>query len=341
MKLKIMTLLICISGLASFAQITLKSSSHALSVTENNYMTTCNYLKPGESGTNVTWNFENLEPLSVLHAELEDYSSIYDRYNFVKSNTVLNEFGNKFLFHVTDNEIQQTGYVSANGRTSIRYDSPFIKMKFPLSYNQSYTGNFTGDYISGNFKGSIKGDYQIWADAYGTLKLPNNTTYHNTLRVKTVKTYQRVLGDNVQDIEVTSYRWYNEYFRYPLLVLTSYDVKTGSGTSTRYQAAYNTDVIVPPENMSLNDSFKWSVYPNPASEYVYVEFNIPESTDVKLSLYDMEGRLVTSVMQIKDAAGQYYSGFYPAEYQLQHGVYFLKVETGYGTYTKEFMYTER
>ncbi len=342
MKTKLILSVLLCTGLICHSQITLNVSSHSLNVDENNHMTICSYSNPGLSGKNVTWNFKNLEPVTELHAELEDYSNVYDKYGFSESNTILNEFGNRFLFYIDNDEILQTGFVSSNGKTFVKYNGPLVKMKYPLSYDEGYSGHFTGEYHSGNINGAIEGTYEIIADGYGTLELPNNIVYENTLRVKTIKSYDRMIGKNRQDIEITSYRWYNEYHRYPLLVFTSYAVSgTNNNVATNFQAAYNTDVIVPPENQISSEDFSWNVYPNPTSNYVYIELNIPQPTDLELKLYDINGQFITSVKKLNNVAGYYYSGFYPAEYNLQHGVYFLKVETGSSAFTKELIYTEK
>jgi PKD repeat protein len=53
---------------------------------------------------------------------------------------------------------------------------------------------------------------------------------------------------------------------------------------------------------SLNN---WSVYPNPVSNSMTINYNLSASTDVMINIYDMLGNKVSSIANEKEVAGQH------------------------------------
>ena len=67
-------------------------------------------------------------------------------------------------------------------------------------------------------------------------------------------------------------------------------------------------------------------YPNPFNAEMTVEFEVPRATEVELSLFDVQGRLVDVI-----ASGQYSPGFHRAHWngeEFSSGVYFLRMQAG-------------
>jgi hypothetical protein len=76
-------------------------------------------------------------------------------------------------------------------------------------------------------------------------------------------------------------------------------------------------------------------YPNPFNPVTTIKFNIPKSGVVKLSVYDMMGREVTTLVNQELLAGRYSVDFNALS--LASGVYFYKLQAGEFTDTKKMM----
>ena len=74
------------------------------------------------------------------------------------------------------------------------------------------------------------------------------------------------------------------------------------------------------------DEAEFSVYPNPASEFVNVSYKLLNESEVSLEMYDMLGQRV----RIQDE-GFLYEGTYNVEFpvnELESGMYLLIINTG-------------
>ncbi len=69
-----------------------------------------------------------------------------------------------------------------------------------------------------------------------------------------------------------------------------------------------------------------STYPNPTKKAVRIEYNLPAKMGVKLSIYDVTGRLVKNIVNENQDAGFYHESFDITD--LSQGVYFVKLNTG-------------
>jgi hypothetical protein len=211
-------------------------------------------------------------------------------------------------------------------------------MKYPFAYNDIFTGSFTGaNYYSGKKTGDISGYYVVEADAFGKLILPGNTVYENTLRVRTEKRYTCTLRQGQQEVDIVTYRWYNELHRYPLLVLTEYTVKSGGSVTTNYQAAYNNNavnIISPVVSESI------ILYPNPASSYLAVEYNVVAAGDLNFVITDASGKIVTSFTENVSDGGMHYTDLSDKISILQPGVYNIAIQNGQNVVNRSFTLIE-
>lgn len=303
------------------AQTVVTHKAHALKVDEHNPMSYCEYIDAGEAGENITWDFSSLKFERSFTGYLNNPKITENGSAFSAANIELAEFDSRFYFRSDENKIEQHGYSSSDGKSQIFYSSPFIKMKYPFAYSDIYSGSYTGKYLySGVETGEVNGSYSVEADAFGTLILSGNTTYENTLRIRTEKSYTIQFKNSSQIVNSVTYRWYNQSHRYPLLVLTSYTANSGNSNPTNYQAAYNNNAVT--DIISISD-YHLSLYPNPVSSSLMLEFNATLSTELSFQIFDASGRLARSfVRQINSAGRQQLdlsdelSGLYPSNYTL-------------------------
>ena len=74
-----------------------------------------------------------------------------------------------------------------------------------------------------------------------------------------------------------------------------------------------------------NKDVKLTIYPNPASQQTVISFNLPESTKLKISLYNNQGKLITVINEGQYIAGDHVVNFNAANYD--SGIYLMKFET--------------
>lgn len=298
--MKRITTLLCllVLTLATWSQTTLNFKTHALLPGHENPMELCKYLDPGMAGLAVQWDFTNLEATKGFKGYLSTASLKGAGLSTTGTNVELIEFNSRFFFEVNEQGMKQTGFSSKDGKSIIEYHEAFQKAVFPFKFNDYHQSSFSGEYkYNGNHLGQISGVSEIEADGYGSLKLPGHVVYDNVLRIKSVKKYTNHLSNLDQEIEIITYRWYNNAHRFPLLVLTEYSTKNGDAEAiVRYQAAYNNKALtLSPEEHSSIDKFTFSTYPNPSNGVVKLDINSKVESSLELKAYDMGGNLVFEI----------------------------------------------
>ena len=77
--------------------------------------------------------------------------------------------------------------------------------------------------------------------------------------------------------------------------------------------------------------------PNPTTSSLnsFISYSLPDAGSVSLKLYDVTGKLVSTLASGYHPAGSYYYSLLTTHYSLASGVYLLKFETeGYNTTEK-------
>ena len=75
-------------------------------------------------------------------------------------------------------------------------------------------------------------------------------------------------------------------------------------------------------------------YPNPFSEATTLFYQLPATTDVNLSLYDVSGRLIETIISQPQAAGDYRLTW---DRPMAGGLYFIRLQTPYSQQTKRMV----
>lgn len=321
-KLLLLSVVACALVSVVFSQTVITKNVHALLVGENNPMSICSYADPGAEGADVTWDFSELEFKHSFTGYLNQSATTEHGPSFPDANVELSEFDSRFYFKISNDKIEQYGYSSASGNSKVHYSTPFVKIKYPFAYGDSYTGIYNGEsFISGTKQSDITGWYSVEADAYGTLILPGNSIYNNTIRIRTEKSYVNEYSSISQDITIITYRWYSTTHRYPLLVLTEITTITGDREYLKTQAAYNNNAVISVEN-AFADNF--SLYPNPVTTgELTLQFDAMIEGALHMEIFDLNGRLLKSKnLSVEQGSQQSYvltddiAGFEPASYVL-------------------------
>lgn len=310
------------------AQTTLTNETHGFTPNERNPMVLTNYVEPGNSGKSILWDFSKLDVASNFEGLIHDSFVSSCCTLFPKGNTVLEEFGNYFVFQASNSRLEQYGFMTSTGSVQIHYDKPFVKMQYPFTYGSSFSGDFEGDYISnGKTIGRIHGSYKVEGDASGSLRLPNGKVLENTLRVKEVKSTKQVINSVVTKVEDVTYRWYVPNHRFPVLVLikSTYIPQTGN-ESFSTKAAFNSNVMSAITSISeVERSFRLDIYPNPYQGKVNIVYTLNKSSNVNISVFDISGKLVRVVVDGTENPGQQKHYFSASELGMPAGAYIVKL----------------
>ena len=327
-------------GAYALAQPTLKYETHSLKSGADNPMTLCEYMEPGISGQGTSWDFSGIKALKEFTGEISDMP--VGRFDY--ANTQLVEFTTHFFFDITEDGMKQVGYASGDNRTQVEYTEPFEKMRFPFSYEDNYSAPFSGSYYYNNNKfGDISGVGSVEADACGKLILPGKT-YESTVRIKTVKSYTIKYSQTSEtSVEITTFRWYNETHRYPLLVLTEYKTISGTHESVNHQAAYNNKAVnfKRAEPVQLIAEEEVNVYPNPVlAGELFLDINSDNNTPAFVSISDITGKTIISEIEKALSEGKNTVDLSSELSMLKAGTYLLNVRKGRQVVVKEIVVAE-
>jgi hypothetical protein len=311
---------------ATMAQPTLTFEKHAIKPGIDNPMTFCSYSDAGAGGANVIWDFTNLVAVKEFTGHVNDAFNP----DFSLANTELEEFGVRFFFDINEAGIQQYGYLSEDGKTRVNYYKPYDRIIFPFAFQDSYSSPFSGEYFSNEKKiAQIDGIGKVESDAWGTIKLPGNIEYDNTLRIKSEKTYILEFESMSQEIDMITYRWYNSMHRYPLLVLIETTVTTNNKSTTSTQAAYNLNAVKTEPTFKsgiIINSQDLKVYPNPAKNELTLELFSTNKGFASISITDLTGKVIVTKFGRAVNSGINKIVLKDEISHLQEGFYILNIE---------------
>lgn len=332
--MKNILLVLSLAAMPFFAlsQVKLLQQTHGFVPEAENPMLITKYMEPGNAGRNVTWDFRDLEIGNGFVGNINQTLNTKCYGTFSESNVVLEEFGSMFAFRSTAKSLEQVGFMTSTGSTIIKYNKPFVKMRYPFTYKNSFSGEFEGDYIvNDKHIGTEYGVYSVVADAKGTLLLPANRQLNNVLRVKEIKNYDLAIGSSKSTVEIVTYRWYIESHRFPVLVLIKCTYFASNGTASNSTlAAYNSQVIQKPATPPSNNDAaieisQMNVFPNPFKDELNIKFMLNDDSNVNLAIYDITGRVVKELYNGRHSAGEAKFTFSSKEHKMGSGTYIVRL----------------
>ncbi|NTW25448.1 MAG: T9SS type A sorting domain-containing protein [Lentimicrobium sp.] len=325
-------LVLAIFGIFSntYSQTILKYETHAILAESKNSMKLAEYIDPGIAGKSVIWNFTELKLTENFEGTAEQAGYSEEAQKFPMANVIVEEFGNHFFFKVSEDEIEQYGFLSADKLTLIEYDVPFVKMKFPFAFGNSYKGDYHGFINKSCSNGTITGTYSLVADGLGSLLLPGEVSYDNALRIKETKTYTQLVNGMATETEIVTYRWFINENRYPIMAIIIKTFNNADGTTTMTtQTAYNPLMFNKPGSVaaanSLAGEMGFKAYPNPFNELVNIEFSLLKESIVNLSVFNMNGQAIKQLIDGKLQAGSHSETLSVKEMLIPRGNYLLKL----------------
>jgi hypothetical protein len=247
---------------------------------------------PGPSGANVTWNFSTLTEVERDTTRFISCAATPMCDSFPGANIVAYN-SNGYLYAATST----AGYKLLGGyhdTTIMHFSDPQNMMSYPVTYNTVQKDTVVTAVPAGGLPVDIVRYDNILADGYGTLKLPSGN-YANVLRLH--MTSMDVLMVTLPDTILSdtsyseSYAWYASGFHSPLLTMnidSAMGVKSVSGMSWFSKpGTVATNVITRP-------GAGITVFPNPATRDINIDYNSLASGLATVTLKDLTGRTTIS-----------------------------------------------
>jgi hypothetical protein len=243
----------------------------------------------GNSGANQIWDLTTLATDSIVNYQIINPSGSTA---IGTTNMVYQSKYDAECFYDSPSIRQLMGIVVDT--LSIIYTVPEVYLRYPVSYNASYSDPWAAGFSYGGYNYLEAGISTSNVDGYGTLNLPNGSTYNNVLRIHRSNNYK----DSVEFVSefitkkitsVDDYQWYAQDVNYPLATvgtITSYTQTTYHGTvinssspTTTYQAQYLVNISTGVNEVSQNKR-GITIWPNPATDYFTV--NTTENATVSV-----------------------------------------------------------
>lgn len=219
---------------------------------------TSNYIDPGDTGKNISWNLSNLTPITETPnvITLFGFDSVFSNSNFAIISIINNDSTFRFFFEdsITRNELG-----SKSSSFLFKYNIPFANLKFPIQYLMTDTQLISATYINNNIETFRNGLSTIIYDGYGSVSTPFKT-FNDVIRRTETVTYK----DSQSSFEVNSTivitTWWAKGYSLPVVTITS-------GVSSLGNQIYTASFLSEPTNSTKNYFINSdvTVHPNPVS----------------------------------------------------------------------------
>lgn len=350
-------------SLTSFAQLTINSSdlpnggenirtSVAVTTTEN----------PALTGAGYTWDFTSLTP-SLQRNEIFDaagtytgyYNALYSQFTGVPTTYGKVNFTASLLpipgmtvsmaydfFRKSSTSLKQVGLAyTLNDSLPLPFEYTLADYvyNFPLNYGNSDSCNFKysphhiipAGTLPFYYGGTGKRINEV--DGWGTLTTPYGS--FPTLRIKsTVTQTDTIFLDSVTGGILfprptkIEYKWLTPGAKVPLLQIDENIVLGASQvTSIIYIDSLRSEVPYIGIN-EIGSTSEFTVFPNPATEEINVQYTMTVSGKVNINIYNSLGQLISVVADGITLAGKQTISLNTKALGLKAGVYFISLESG-------------
>lgn len=341
--------LLLIPGI-TFAQISINNNdilaligtSQAAEIDTTGSMT----INVGSAGANQSWDLTGVSPqgynlmINIISPVGTPFESLFPSANFVNSyvDTSGSEGFDEIIFYEYT-EVTSSHYSSLGGGAEVPGDTSFVLYMsddvapLPLTFNSSWVStetDTTGDPATFAFI-DLDTTTNI-VDGWGTMQLPIGT--YNCLRVRSDNKYTQVtyIGGVVQSVVITNtigYSWISKSnFILAEAESQDNDINPNFTTAADFQrlVSIGTGIEDQPE-ASNPESFRlFQNYPNPFNPATTIRYQLPKSANVVLSIYSPDGRLVKTLVNKYQTAGDYSINWNAQN--VSSGIYFFRIEAG-------------
>ncbi len=294
------------------AQVTLTKSSHSMQIGDALIIKTItDTISAGEAGANQTWDFSKAKyngDFLINYNQNTDTDMGMSGYALACT-----ENGERTSFcQITDDS--KLYYGMKTEKVTIKFDEPLKELAFPFSYGSELSTEMKGAYIEDGYSNPITGTSTVKADGYGTLILPNGVKLENVLRVAIVRDYNHETHGLPYHMVVKQYAFYCKESRYAVMQIKDASMKCDCGCNGReYRAYFNPNVTqasnctkpIVENSSSIKHKFTYKEYPNPFTDDITVEYQLFEAAKVKISVLDLNGKMMKVLQNKKQEEGSY------------------------------------
>lgn len=313
-----------------------------------------NFIDISETGEDFTWDFSQLVSISQTVDTFVGPAQtpiFYWPFFLLSSNLASPVIGDLpipnlpvtdvFAFYNNSSaNYKDVGFAATLGGVPLpfKYDSPDILYDFPMNYgNVDSSESGYGFGISGI--GYILSERKRvnYVDGWGTLITPFGT--FEVLRQQSIVTeFDSIYIDSLNfgapiTRNYTEYKWLAKGMKIPVLQVTD---NLGALVAVYIDSVPGEPVGLP-ENQKINDI---SVYPNPFSKLLFVQFQITQPENIHISLFDMKGKMVYSIPEKLYASGEINFTLNLSEFNLETGNYLLEIKAGEVVYSKKLLFVK-
>lgn len=121
----------------------------------------------------------------------------------------------------------------------------------------------------------------------------------------------------------------------------AFNVSNANG-STSGDTIYNSSLLVE-ENTGIGISdnnfieYSVSIYPNPISDQLYIQYSLLKPANVEIKLFDLQGKLCKTLLSEIKSASNYTSSFNINQNQIAKGVYLIETTIGHTSNTQKII----
>jgi|GEM_PF-361159 len=275
---------------------------------------------PGTAGASQTWDFSNLVADSSAYTFVEDPAATPGAADFPNATAAVVAQDGTQYFEASSSLVELVG-PSLLGQTA-PLTNPASFLPFPCTYQTSWEDDFAGSIDLMGFALEVTGDVVAIADGYGTLILPE-ATVNNVLRIRRITTTLITTPFGGGQIEEEVFAFYQVGLGLPILEISS----TTGDLPVLGVIDISTLKWVNVTNVGVgelaSDPIGVSVFPNPATDNVQINFSLTGGRSVSIELFDLTGRQVSTVNVSTAASGIHTSTMDVSE--LPSGMYLMRV----------------
>lgn len=252
------------------------------------------------AGEGIIWDFSASTTTETRIATFVDASETDESIFFPNADIALSYDGtglplgsfnlkNNFYSSFSDS-ILNVGFATQSGAV-INYQNPLTIFNLPFSYGDSFMDDFSVSFQVGASTVVEEGTLSVEADAYGTVLLPNDEVT-DLLRVRTIRTYFQAFPPELQIdtifFEEERLEWYAVDQIYPVLSVTTEMVSTN--LSPQIRIYFTGDVETNIEEYLPSASIE--AYPNPGNGMFQLQYDLIQTADIQINIYNSMGQLV-------------------------------------------------
>lgn len=222
----------------------------------------------------------------------------------------------------------------------MQYSQPDYLFRFPMNYGNMDSCDAEVEITIPGFGTYAQFIHRVnEVDGWGQLTTPFGTVA--ALRIKSIVNSRDSIapegggGFAFDRPTVIEYKWLSDESKIPYLQIDATDLGgTPTVTNIVYQDVYQPGVFQL-GNQDYSVAPQVNIYPNPASDVLYIRYHLQQSEDIKFELMDMTGKMLDQPVYQKSLAGENITGLSIQHLNLQNGTYLMKLSgTGFSTSVK-------